>query len=401
LKPITFLLLLLAGPYCFAQVVFEPGYVIDAQGIKTEYLIKNHDWRQTPQQFEYITPPDSIPRKGTTDDFAEMGVGGQTFRRFTVDIDRSTEQLAYLDFKAEPKFKTETLFLKLVVSGNISLYKYFDGDILRYFYVAQDGLPQQLVYKMYKQGTKIMYNKSYKGTLQTLMKDKVTDPDVFKNLEYKDKDMTALFRQYNGVAEEEIKVPNKTKSILHFKAGIGAIQQHLNSDYRPFGSVFTFDPKIIFMPAVEGEWLLPFNRNKWSLFIGIAYHDYKNSSQSDASLQNPYNKARWDARYTALDFSGGFRFYMYATASTRVFVNFGYTFSHTTHFEMHGQGVEDNTTYNVTVIGNKRQSSVFAGAGVSYKKFSLEGRYFGNRDLTENVDAHYSGIGLIAQYSIL
>ena len=37
----------------FSQVTFEPGYIIDNSGQKTICLIKNNDWKNNPESFDY------------------------------------------------------------------------------------------------------------------------------------------------------------------------------------------------------------------------------------------------------------------------------------------------------------------------------------------------------------
>ena len=52
----TNLFLLIAILYqtaSFAQINFEPGYIINNQGVKTECFIRNVAWKNSPVTFDY------------------------------------------------------------------------------------------------------------------------------------------------------------------------------------------------------------------------------------------------------------------------------------------------------------------------------------------------------------
>lgn len=391
-----------------AQIKFESGYIITATGTKTECLVKNNDWRNTPENFEYKLSEGSATLKATTDNITEVSVAGQTFRRFTVNIDRSSDELASISTSSEPVISRETVFLKLLVKGDANLYKYYDGSSLRYFYTTNDTEePIALIYKMYRgDNNKILYNKTYKSALQKLTGSKVNEPQLYKNLDYKDKDMVALFRKYNGITDETAESSTPTlKGKLHLKVGAEARMVSLEADFlASASSSYTFDSKATPAFGAELEWVMPFNRNKWGLFLAPYYHTYKNSGSKTFGTGASTVENKWEARYTALELNLGGRYYMYLSGDARVFLNGGFVFSK----GFNNSGLKysrllDGTNTLSVEATTEKQSGFFAGAGFAYKNISGEIRYRGKHSITGGYGgwaSEYGGVGLLIQYSI-
>ena len=97
----------------FSQIKFEPGYFINNDGVKTNCLIKNLDWKDNPTRFIYKLTENDANTTLTIDSVQEFGVINESvFKRFIVKIDRSFEEVSKLNTEKEPTFKTDTLFLK-------------------------------------------------------------------------------------------------------------------------------------------------------------------------------------------------------------------------------------------------------------------------------------------------
>jgi len=146
----TLLFLFIFSITGFAQINLEKGYFINNQGVKTECLIKNNDWRNNPVKFEYKIKEEDKSNIKTVELIKEFSVVGKfKFIRVTVDIDRSSSYIEDLSDKRQPQFKSEVFFLKELVSGEASLYQYVDNGLIRYFYSTNNSNIKQLVYKEY------------------------------------------------------------------------------------------------------------------------------------------------------------------------------------------------------------------------------------------------------------
>lgn len=393
---------------CYSQIRFESGYIVTTNNQKIICLIKNGDWRNTPESFDYRISEDAATQKATTNNTTEVSVAGQTFTRFTVNMDRSSDELSSISTNSEPILSRETVFLKLLVKGDACLYKYYDAISLRYFYTTNVTYePVALTYKMYRgENNKILYNKTYKSALQKLMSSKVADPQLYKNLDYKDKDMIALFRKYNGLTEEStINTTPVLKGKLHLKVGAEARMISLEADFMAsVSSNYKFDSKVIPAFGAEVEWIMPFNRNKWGLFFAPYYHTYKNSGTKTFGTGNSTVENKWSARYTAVELNLGGRYYMYLSEDARIFLNGGFVFSK--GFNDSGlnytRTLDGTTTLSVQAF-TKQQSSFFAGVGFAYKNISGEIRYHGKHSINGGYGgwaSEYGGVGLLIQYSI-
>lgn len=421
MKNVLLLLLFLVTGMSFGQIQFEPGYIIMDNGTITPCQVKNRDWRLTPKEFECRASENAVPYEATVKNTTEVGVANRVFTKYTVDIEQSNAELAYLDDKEYAKYKSLTVFLELLVDGEIRLYKYYNRGIPKYFYKQQGGQPIPLEYKMYKKGTKILYNRTYKSTLQQLMGSRITTTEVFRKAEYTDADLMAVFRQYNGVSTPSTEnlpgttlsdttavdntEPPVTKSIITARIGAGVLLQWLKTTNRePNQDNFDFGAKANALFTVEGEWLLPYNRNKWGLILGVTRQTYSNSGKGTlGTAENGYSST-WQADYHAWDFSIGGRYYMYLNTTTRLFANAGYIYSLNAKSDalLHDY-INTLGSYKNRYEAYHRQSSVFVGAGVSWKKFALEARYYGKRDLysiTFMSVSKLSGLGVLATYSL-
>lgn len=409
-KLIFFFLFAVMAHHAVAQVRYESGYIITTAGEKLNCLVKNMDWKYTPESIEYKVSENTPVLTATVYTAKEVHVGIYTFKNYTVNIDRSPEKIASLTTDSTPVVSREALFLRVLVEGDIDLLMYSDKEYSRYFYLQHNAYtePQGLVYKMYKgEDNKILYNKTYKSTLQKLFKDRVSNYDLFKKLEYNDRDLTQLFRMYNRVTDipvEETTVSSTSK--IHLKAGISARSASLSAGYSTSNtSGVDFGKKTIPSFGAELEWVLPNNRNKWGIFFAPYYLSYSNKAEKTvgtgaSSVQHLYN-----AKYAAVEAHLGIRYYMYVNNENKFFLNGGYVFSKSlsNSYLRYTRMLDGSATLTAQSLSNQ-QSSIFAGTGYSYKNFSAEIRYHNNRAIHGSYaywQSKYSDISLILQYSIL
>lgn len=152
-----------------AQVKFKKGYYINNEGEKTNCFIKNNDWKHNPIEFNYqLEENNSTLSSKTIDEVKEFGIDGIVkFVRETLPIDQSSQNFQSLTITSAPDFKTETVFLKVLVEGNSNLYYYENEYISRYFY-SVNGKIEQLIFKKYKnQNGDNAFNEQYKRQLFT------------------------------------------------------------------------------------------------------------------------------------------------------------------------------------------------------------------------------------------
>lgn len=125
IKKITTLAIMIISFNAIAQISFEKGYFISNNNQKIECLIKNMDWKDNPTKFLYKLEEDQNSKTATIQTVKEFGINNVSkYVRFSVSIDRSSENINELSDSRSPIFNNEILFLKTLVEAKASLYYY-------------------------------------------------------------------------------------------------------------------------------------------------------------------------------------------------------------------------------------------------------------------------------------
>lgn len=400
--------LLLLAVFCtftgFAQINYEPGYIINNQGVKTECLIRNVAWKNSPVTFDYKTTEGAQAITAKLADFTEFNVSGYTFERFTVNLDRSSGNYDHMSVTKEPEYLQETIYLRKLTQGDAVLYKYEDGNLVRFFYNKANELPVQLVYKPYRDGEKIGYNYTFKGQLYNLMKDKIADRDKYKFTNYDEKDLIRLFLKYNGTSDEEIKNNNiEQKSVFNLKVTPGINLASSNNSKKDAEGSFDLKNKPQFRIGIEAEWVLAFNKNKWSLFIEPNYQKYQDSGSKTYGEGLSQIVNSWEVSYQHIDVPLGIRHYLFLNQNAKIFLNVAYQYT----FVMGESGSTFNYKSAFSSYERKAKAAnstgILAGAGFGYKALSIEARFNFKREIFTNYgdwSSKYGSYGIILGYKI-
>lgn len=376
----------------FAQINFEPGYFITNNGEKTECLIKNIAWKNNPTDFEYITAKGEPSRKATLTDVKEFNVGNAyKFKRFTVKMDRSSNNLATLSSQMSPDFKQETLFLKVLVEGEVTLYQYEESNLIRYFMSSGGQNPEQLIYKQYLiQATQTAENLQFRQQLSNAMKSgKISNNDL-KKVKYRKDDLTDLFLKYNATTSVDVVnfEEKQNKSYINLKAIAGVNSASFEADNSTNNGAIDFDNKLIFKIGLEVEYIMPFNQNKWSLFVDPNFQAYKASTK--------FSFLTSEIDYSFIEIPLGVRHYFFLSNDSKIFLNAGYVLS---------LNIKSDFNIGSTKYDLQKSSNYFAGVGYAYSRYSVELRYNFNRGLLESNYAYwsssYKSVGLNLGYKFL
>jgi len=144
-KLFLFIFYLILSINLYSQTQFEKGYFIDDNDIKTICFIKNLDWNKNPNKIEYKKSETSELNTATIKNIKEFGFSNIKYKRFTVDVDKSSTFIIQYSYSNRPEFKSETVFLKLLVKGNVNLYRYSGENNRLFFYSIDDVSATQLV----------------------------------------------------------------------------------------------------------------------------------------------------------------------------------------------------------------------------------------------------------------
>ncbi|RRJ92180.1 outer membrane beta-barrel protein [Flavobacterium macacae] len=390
MKKLIMALLLLSCSFSFAQINFEPGYLIENNGTKKEVLIKNIAWKNNPTEFEFKETTADKSEKIEMESVKEFSVNSYKFVRFTINIDFSKTNANELSESANPEWKSVTVFLKLLVEGELNLYQYENGNLIRYFISSgahQDAA--QLIYRQYNENAnQIKTDYSFRNQLYTAMKSAAFNADDFRKINYKKEDLTAIFVKYNQLKTEIFTDHTKqqNKSSLHLKALVGVNSTSIDFENISNRATFEFDTKATLKFGLELEAILPFNNNKWSLFLQPNFQTFK----SEGKRLN----VKTEIDYKFIEIPIGVRHYFFLSDKSKLSLDAGYSLS----FAM-----DSHMKYGTSETPLKKSSNYFAGIGFDYKSYGIEARYGFDRGLTKNAAffGNHTTIGIALKYKFL
>ncbi len=361
----------------YSRITFQPGYFIDNKGERTNCLIKNTDWKNNPSSFTYKLTESSRSLKTSIEGVREFGIEGEAkYVRYTIPIDRSSDDLNALGNAKQPVFKTERLFLKSLIEGNAVLYYYEDNNLRRFFFTVDGSAVQQLVYKRYHKSPGIVgQNMRFRQQLWNHLKCTGITRSQTDRLAYKKEPLIRFFHTFNSCRNPSAAALKKNNEKLEFnlvlRPGLNLNSLLIENSSSVFRNTdFGQNPGI----RIGGEFLalLPFNKNKWGLFFEPTFQSYSSSSETTPTGFSPTTMANVD--YKSFELPMGLRHYMFLNKSSKLFLNAAFVFDK-------GLGSKINFD-NGSELEIESLTNWALGAGYSYaNKLTLEFRYNTNREL--------------------
>ncbi len=395
--------ILLSGLNVFSQTNFVTGYIIKTNGTKVDCLIKNEDWKGSPETFDYKLEENGEIKTGTLKNVIEFGAP-QSFKyvKATVAIDQSSDNVNDLTDVRNPIMVEETLFLKTLIEGKASLYYTERENTSRYFYKVDDGKIEQLIYKRYMSTvTKMGKNERYKQQLSTDLNCSKLNENNFEDLQYKKNSLANLITKYNNCENSEAFVFNKNtqkaKFNLSIRPGVTFSSLSIRKDNK---DKIDFDNKTGFRIGLEAEYILPFNNGKWSVFIEPTYHNYKAEKEFTYVDFNTFQKTTLiTAEYNSIELPIGGRHYMFLNKGAAFFVDAAVLID----VAMLDSKIDSSNEGAYDLEVNADVGIAF-GAGFRFKnKYSIEAIYHTSRNILnyDTVSSAYDSFALIAGYNFL
>lgn len=391
IKHVFSVLILVIGFNGYAQISFEKAYFISNSDERKEGLIRNVDWNNNPTQFSFKSAENAEEVTITLESAKEFGIYDKSkYVRRHVDMDRSGRTLKALSEEKKPVFQKEQHYLKVLVEGKASLYEYTDGNILRFFFNTGDSPVEQLVYKKYRSSkTEIAENERFKQQLWNALKCEGITKNEVEKTNYRSKDLIDLFVEYNAcVGSDYVNFENKQKqNLFHLtlRPGINSTSATVyNSQTNTLNA--DFDNSINFRVGIEAEYIMPFNKNKWSVIVEPTYQYFKSNYTSSRSVIEK------SIDYTSIELPVGIRHYLFLDETSKLFINGSFVTDFSSKASIFNNFTEIKTGFNLAF-------------GLGYKcddKYSLEFRYFTSRELFHNYkfyDSDYKTVSVIVGYT--
>ena len=391
------LLFLLSGGLC-AQATYRAGYLINNDGQRQEVAIYDRDWVDSPRSFTYRPEVGEGNRTGDLESVQEFGFvdGSRQFVRYTLDIDRSSDLDKNLSASAVPEYARETVFVDVLVDGQVDLFYWERGERKRFFYRRGEDAPRQLVSRRYRQGQDIRRDDSFRGVLGAQLKCPNVRAQQAQTLRYERRSLTDYVTAYNGCAGGATRVierqPTAGRLSLGLRAGLERADLMVDIERVPgFGSTYDFTAQTTPRLGVDLEYRVPFAGNRWAVYTGAYYHAYRDQQTSR------FNRTA-NIYYRAVNVPLGIRRYAYVMGRNSVFLNGQVSFEVPLNSNLTEVGT---LLYN---YGPTKSVGLEFGGGVSLSdRYQLEAITCRGRSLTENftdAPSKYTYTALLMTYRI-
>jgi hypothetical protein len=317
-----------------AQANFESALLILHSGDTLTGAIDNRDWERNPELISFRNADGALADYSPHDIRGFRFTGsGEWYESAALMIDKSPLNTAeVLRRKPGRNAVVDTVFLRGLVRGRLSLYSHIDEYMRRHFIIGKDSLVELNIEKRIvrvrtgqefslpetpREG--VLTIEHYKDQLAAAIADCNTSPKNTDKVSYTERAISAIVVSYNNCfpgGSIEVRPVPKVKSRVYVGAGINSSSLTLEGSAYGFNNQGTYNDVTPF-GAVGYEAVLPRNRGTWSVLGEAMYRSYAMGDTFAASQV----KLTFQLRYTFLPdsrvrpFAGGGLTYGYTLSS--------------------------------------------------------------------------------------
>lgn len=235
---------------------------------------------------------------------------------------------------------------------------------------------QQLIYKKYTLDKfKVYTNDGFRQQLFFQVNCESKSLDKLMAISY-NKDLIKYFEEYNVCKgyisnSDSLTKSHTSKKRFNGRLLLGLASNRLTIDNPSSSASSEFDNKLNLRFGVDVEYILPFNKNKWTIFIQPTYKNYKESNSIPLDELN--------VKYSSLEIPIGLRYYFFLNSSWKLFVNSAVI------IEVAGNSaIEAEKGVYFDRLDIQPRPNLTFGVGINYKKISSEFRLFSSRNVLGN-----------------
>jgi len=398
IQSLCVLLLLVLSYSTSAQKNFRPGFIISTSGDTLFGQIDYKAWDVNPTTFAFIKTGESTVNMLGPSSVMAFYVEGDLYESYYTDIDMTPYNPDILkDNKGRNWTVRDSLFLRVLVQGNISLLSYKDGMSKSHFYYQiNSDVPEELLYK-YKYIDSIPANSAgitsgrgiqkvefYKGQLIVLLQK---CPQMRRDISltrYYEKNIISLMKKYFACTHESyslVRKSEKTRFVPGIVCGMDWNKINFYGD-NPYSSLEEADFKVSASPVVglSLDIIFPRNNNRFSLNNQLVMRRLNTSASYKGAIDGGYRQdsLKFDMYYTELVTT--FR-YQFLQGTVRPFLTAGFANAYAVstknscHINQLSYGYYSEWDGPALKSPRRYEFSEIAGAGVMLKNFSAEVLY--------------------------
>lgn len=210
-----------------AQTFYKPGSVTTNNGEIIRGWIDYRQWGKNPDSIKFRQTENSSPVIYSLNNVAYFEIDGlDRYERAVVSKDMRPVEMSELETVTTDTTIVGTVFLRVLVKGELSLYEYYDSK--PHFYIKEEGKDyQELFYKVYlvdansRLFTRHIFRDQLKGLLVSAGKPDALMP-LLKAVNYKEKDLVKAVEKINGILYNgaiSYKIPKQKQPVSVFAGG--------------------------------------------------------------------------------------------------------------------------------------------------------------------------------------
>jgi hypothetical protein len=377
----------------------EAGYVITAAGERQACLIDNKDWQNNPREIRYQLEAGGAIQTASPLEIREFGVEGYPpYRSALIWIDQSSPRPDRLDEQAEPKWRQDTVFLKVLVDAHAALFFYRESDLQRFFFQVAGDTLEPLVFKeylkYYKDRVGVMHkgitqNVSYRGQLQRLYNQSGCEEEIgLMQTDYKHKDLVDFFVELNACWGKAIVFKDRPRAVtLRAAVGLGVEGNTLSFVGGNFGQTIggRYAALIELTPRARHQ--------RWAFLLEASLRNHQVSG--DFVYNSNAFATVYDAQVDYLALQGALMIrHFVPIKGTRLMIEAGSSLE----YDFDSQLIVDEGHAQFAI---HTTAPILAGLGLEKGRWLLAARYYGPRNPLVNhefLQFRMQGVSLMAYF---
>ncbi len=394
-----------------AQENYLPGYILK-DGAKKQGQIDNQNWDKNPAKIQF--KGESGMQVLSSTDIQEFEVGKEYYVSRVVDLDVSPHKLNSIKENVPPKFVNDTtLFLRVLVQGELSLYSLKDRNDKQHFFVEKNGETSELSRfkqkKKVKGQVKLFTEDKYKKELAGYFADCAALKAKTSTIKFTRNHLQKVVRNYNKCMGENLIVyerpTEKMSAYLGPLVGFGVTSLNIHSeDHDMAGVSYSNSSGPTFGLAFTME--LPRNSGRWNIYSELLYYSYAMEGEfREDTDENRYRHKQFNVEAGYLKYNLMVR-YIFQTNTVKPFLGFGIgnaimmSDNMIEHYQVKNYSSMDEGSIPILGGVRKHEQALIIEGGISLKNFNVALRYERGNGFTptSNVTTRTTFVGVQASY---
>ncbi len=242
------IILILATLPLFGQKNMVPATVLTKAGTSLKGEIDFKDWDKIPEviKFENSTVDELTPIN--TEKIEIYGSNPQVFVGKILPVAQFGNSINNYSKTKELKVVQDTIFLRSLEIGYLSLYEHQDDQFTFHYFIVKDGEWEELLYHKYTSGKIIKQVQNYKGQLLSKMEDCPSVQSDLRSLDFNIDKIRSIVNKYNTCSDKGFVTysdqTKKGKAEFGILAGVGFSQLATRMDGERFDFDFGITPRV-------------------------------------------------------------------------------------------------------------------------------------------------------------